>query len=80
MAAKTIDLIEEFYENTMMTPTHICQYKVDQDKKWIEEVVKKQGCVIGGKLTNRFTDNKVVLGENKKITPEVVGKIIEDSY
>ena len=28
----------------------------------------------------RFTDNKVVLGENKKITPEVVGKIIEDSY
>ena len=38
---QTIDLIEEFYENTMMTPTHICQYKVSQDKAWIEEVVKK---------------------------------------
>lgn len=28
----------------------------------------------------RFTENKVVLGENKRITPEVVGKLIEDSY
>ena len=42
MAMKTIDLIEDFYENTMMTPTHICQYKVNQDKAWIEDVVKKQ--------------------------------------
>ena len=42
MAMKTIDLIEDFYENTMMTPTHICQFKVNQDKAWIEDVVKKQ--------------------------------------
>ena len=28
----------------------------------------------------RFTDQKVLLGENKKITPDVVGRIIEDSY
>ncbi|KAK8827532.1 hypothetical protein WA538_003491 [Blastocystis sp. DL] len=68
MAMKTVELIEDFYENTMGTPTHICQYKVGDDKKWIEEVVKK------------FTDQKVLLGENKKITPEVVGRIIEDSY
>jgi singapore isolate B (sub-type 7) whole genome shotgun sequence assembly, scaffold_2 len=41
MAMRTIELIEEFYENTMATPTHICQYKVSDDKKWIEDVVKK---------------------------------------
>ena len=41
MAMRTIELIEEFYENTMATPTHICQYKVGDDKKWIEDVVKK---------------------------------------
>jgi singapore isolate B (sub-type 7) whole genome shotgun sequence assembly, scaffold_2 len=41
MAMKTVELIEDFYENTMGTPTHICQYKVGDDKKWIEEVVKK---------------------------------------
>lgn len=28
----------------------------------------------------RFKDGNVLLGENKKITPEVVGKLIEDSY
>ena len=41
MAMRTIELIEEFYENTMATPTHICQYNVSDDKKWIEDVVKK---------------------------------------
>lgn len=28
MAMKTIELIEDFYENTMGMPTHICQYDV----------------------------------------------------
>ena len=41
MAMQTIQLIEDFYENTMGVPTHICQYKVSQDRGWIEEVVKK---------------------------------------
>jgi len=31
-------------------------------------------------MIHRFTDKKIVLGENKRITPEVVGRIIEDSY
>ena len=52
----------------MGVPTHICQYKVDQNKEWIGEVVKK------------FKENNVVLGENKRITPEIVGRLIEDSY
>lgn len=78
MAMRTIELIEEFYENTMATPTHICQYKVKDDKKWIEDVVKKYES--GRSMNTRFTDKKILLGENKKITPEVVGRIIEDSY
>ena len=78
MAMRTIELIEEFYENTMATPTHICQNKVRDDKKWIEDVVKKYW--LGGAMIHRFTDKKIVLGENKRITPEVVGRIIEDSY
>lgn len=41
MAMKTIELIEDFYENTMGVPTHICQYNVSQDHAWIEQVVKK---------------------------------------
>ena len=65
---QAVERIEDFYENVMGTPTHICKYDVRQDRDWIEEVVKK------------FTDNKVVLGENKRITPEVVGRLIEDSY
>lgn len=31
-------------------------------------------------MRSRFTDKKIVLGENKRITPEVVGRLIEDSY
>ena len=41
MAMKTIELIEDFYENVMGVPTHICQYNVSQDRAWIGEVVKK---------------------------------------
>ena len=41
MAMRTIELIEDFYEMTMGVPTHISQYKVSQDRGWIEEVVKK---------------------------------------
>ena len=65
---QTIEKIEDFYENVMGVPTRICQYKVDQNKEWIGEVVKK------------FKENNVVLGENKRITPEIVGRLIEDSY
>ena len=68
IAMQTIEKIEDFYENVMGVPTHICQYKVDQNKEWIGEVVKK------------FKENNVVLGENKRITPEIVGRLIEDSY
>ena len=31
-------------------------------------------------IMSRFTEKGVLLGENKKITPEVVGRLIEDSY
>ena len=41
MAMETVDRIEQFYEETMGVPTHISQYKVSQDRAWIEEVVKK---------------------------------------
>lgn len=68
IAMQTIEKIDDFYENVMGVPTHICQYKVDQNKDWIGEVVKK------------FKENNVVLGENKRITPEIVGRLIEDSY
>ena len=68
IAMQTIEKIEDFYENVMGVPTHICQYKVDQNKEWIGEVVKK------------FKENNVVLGENKRIAPEIVGRLIEDSY
>ena len=78
MAMETVDRIEQFYEETMGVPTHISQYKVSQDRAWIEEVVKKNG--LGRGVRCRFTDKKVVLGENKRITPEVVGRLIEDSY
>ena len=78
MAMETVDRIEQFYEETMGVPTHISQYKVSQDHGWIEEVVKKWGS--GEWVRSRFTDKKIVLGENKRITPEVVGRLIEDSY
>ena len=78
MAMQTVDRIEEFYEETMGVPTHISQYKVSQDRAWIEEVVKKNGWE--REVMRRFTDKKIVLGENKRITPEVVGRLIEDSY
>lgn len=78
MAMKTIELIEDFYENTMGMPTHICQYDVSQDRSWIEQVVKKW--MFSFEVMHRFKDGNVLLGENKKITPEVVGKLIEDSY
>ena len=68
IAMQTVEKIEDFYENVMGVPTHICQYKVNQNRDWIGEVVKK------------FKENSVILGENKRITPEIVGRLIEDSY
>ena len=80
MAMKTIEMIEDFYENTMGVPTHICQYNVSQDRAWIEQVVKKFVHFGDFGVICRFTDKNLLLGENKKITPEVVGRLIEDSY
>ena len=42
VASKTIDAIVDFYEKDMKVPTHISAYDPNGDRKWVDEVEKKQ--------------------------------------
>jgi NADP-dependent alcohol dehydrogenase len=68
IARKCIQCIVDFYEKDMHQPTHISAYIQDEDRSWIQKVVEK------------FTKQGVVWGENQFFTPEISGKVINDSY
>ena len=42
VASKTIDAIVDFYEKDLKVPTHISAYDPSGDRKWVDEVEKKQ--------------------------------------
>ena len=42
VANKAIDAIVDFYEKDMKVPTHISAYDPTGDRKWVDEVEKKQ--------------------------------------
>ncbi|KAK8790893.1 hypothetical protein WA158_005524 [Blastocystis sp. Blastoise] len=67
-AKKCMELLFDFYENTMKVPTRISKYSCSQDKAWIDRVCE------------RFTEQGVKLGELGNILPENVKQIILDSY
>ena len=68
VAHQCIDCIVKFYEVDMHMPTHISAFVENDDRAWIDGVVEL------------FKKNNVALGENHAFTPDVVRKVINDSY
>ena len=67
-ARKAIELLDDFYVNTMKVPSRISHYNCSQDKAWIDECCAK------------LAGYNAKFGENADILPEEVKQIILDSY
>ena len=63
----------------MKVPTHISAYDPDGDRKWVDEVEKKQD-VISDWLINRFLARNFHDGELRNVDAHAARQIILDSY